>query len=153
MNINGNIKKTAPKLALFMSALIWGSSFIVMKSTVDAIPIFTLLAIRFTAAFVILRLVFIKRLKKIRLDDIWKGAVIGFCLFAAYVTQTIGITDTTPGKNAFLTAIYCVIVPFLFWLVNKTKPDKFNICLLYTSSLCLRPDRRSRHKMEFCQLL
>lgn len=47
-------------------------------------------------------------------------------LFLAYSTQTIGITDTTPGKNAFLTAIYCVIVPFLFWLVGRQRPDIYN---------------------------
>ena len=48
-------------------------------------------------------------------------------LFLAYYTQTVGITDTTPGKNAFLTAVYCVLVPFLFWAVDKARPDKFNI--------------------------
>ncbi len=52
---------------------------------------------------------------------------MGVCLFCAYTAQTIGITDTTPGKNAFLTTIYCVFVPFLFWLVNKSKPDVYNL--------------------------
>ena len=55
------------------------------------------------------------------------GAVIGLLLFIAYSIQTIGIIDTTPGKNAFLTAVYCVIVPYLYWFVDRNKPDKFNI--------------------------
>ena len=33
---------------------------------------------------------------------------------------------TTPGKNAFLTAVYCAIVPFLVWLFYKKRPDGYN---------------------------
>ena len=45
----------------------------------------------------------------------------------AYAFQTIGLQYTTPGKNAFLTAIYCVLVPFLVWIIYRTRPDRFNI--------------------------
>lgn len=44
----------------------------------------------------------------------------------AYSTQTMGLVTTTPGKNAFLTAIYCVLVPFLFWITDKNRPDRYN---------------------------
>ena len=51
---------------------------------------------------------------------------MGTFLCIAYSIQTIGITDTTPGKNAFLTAIYCVLVPFIYWIVDKKRPDIYN---------------------------
>lgn len=124
----------AAKAALFAAALIWGSSFVVVKDTMDAIPPNYLLAVRFTIGCIVLAVIFHKRLKNLNKDYMVKGAVIGICLFIAYSTQTIGITDTTPGKNAFLTAVYCVIVPFLFWAVNKTKPDIYNIA---AAVLCL----------------
>ncbi len=41
--------------------------------------------------------------------------------------QTFGLALTTPSKNAFLTAVYCVIVPFLTWAVVKVRPDRYNI--------------------------
>ena len=47
---------------------------------------------------------------------------MGLCLAAGYIVQTFGLKYTTPGKNAFLTATYCVIVPFLNWFVYKKKP-------------------------------
>ena len=68
------------------------------------------------------------------MDYIIRGGIIGVFLFIAYSIQTIGITDTTPGKNAFLTAIYCVIVPYLYWVVDKNKPDRYNIL---AAILCL----------------
>ena len=42
---------------LFCSALIWGTSFFIMKNALDAVPVFFLLAIRFTAGAVLLALV------------------------------------------------------------------------------------------------
>ena len=34
---------------------------------------------------------------------------------------------TTAGKNAFLTAVYVVIVPFLHWLMNRKRTKKVHI--------------------------
>lgn len=115
------------KAALFLTALIWGSSFIMVKTVTDVMPPYFLLAFRFTGGAVILGAVFFRKLRQIDIDILWKGALIGLFLFLAYATQTIGITDTTPGKNAFLTAIYCVLVPFLYWMIGKSKPDLYNI--------------------------
>ena len=114
------------RAALFAAALIWGSSFIIMKDTVDVLPPIFLLAVRFSAACILLAIIFFKKLNMLNRTYLWQGAVIGLLLFLAYATQTVGITQTTPGKNAFLTAIYCVIVPFLFWLVGRQKPDVYN---------------------------
>ncbi len=134
-----------PKLALFMAAFIWGSSFFIMKDTVDVFPPYILLSIRFTIASVLLGMIFFRRLKQINFDYIKKGGIIGLLLFLAYSTQTIGITETTPGKNAFLTAVYCVIVPFLFWLVDHSKPDRYNffaalICISGIGLVALKGD-------------
>lgn len=115
------------KIALLTATLIWGSSFIIVKDVVDSVPPNLLLSIRFSVACLVLCLIFWKRLKNLNREYFIQGAVVGALLFLAYCSQTIGITDTTPGKNSFLTAVYCVIVPFLFWAVSKRKPDIFNI--------------------------
>jgi len=127
-------KALLARLALFFATLIWGSSFVIVKNTVDVLPVFFLLAVRFSIAFIVLAVIFAKRLKQIDKNYLWQGGIIGLCLFIAYASQTFGITDTTPGKNAFLTAIYCVIVPFLFWITDKSKPDFFNILAAF---LCI----------------
>lgn len=114
------------KCALFGAALIWGSSFFIMKNAVSSIPPNFLLAIRFTIACLFLAVIFHKKLKLINADYIKSGLLIGLCLFLAYYMQTVGLTDTTPGKNAFLTAVYCIIVPFLYWIVKKARPDLWN---------------------------
>ncbi len=119
-------KKILAKCALFLASIIWGSSFILMKNSVGVFPTHILLGIRFTIGCFLLALIFHKRLKYINKGFLWRGAIMGLLLFLAYSTQTIGLSDTTPGKNAFLTAVYCVIVPFLFWAINKERPDSYD---------------------------
>ena len=119
--------KILAKPMLFAAALIWGTSFFIMKNALDVLPVFFLLAIRFTAGAVLLALVAGKRWKSFTPDYLWRGAVIGGFLFLAYSVQTFGLSLTTPSKNAFLTAVYCVMVPFLTWAVVKARPDRYNI--------------------------
>jgi len=116
-----------PKLALLSATIIWGSSFIIVKDTTDSLPPNLLIAVRFTLGCIALSIIFFKKLKQLDKGYFLSGALIGFFLFCAYSAQTIGITDTTPGKNAFLTAVYCVLVPFLFCAVIRKKPAVKNI--------------------------
>ena len=114
------------RVALFTAALIWGSSFFVMKDAVSGIPVFLLLAIRFTVGCGLLSLLFWKKWRQCSRRLMWHGAVVGVLLFAAYTTQTYGLKGTTPGKNAFLTAVYCVLVPFVNWLLLRRRPNGWN---------------------------
>lgn len=127
------LKKIARPL-IVLATLIWGSTFVIMKNTLDSVPTFYLLAFRFTVAAVILGVVFWKKWKLLDKGYLIGGAVMGTFLFAAYSVQTFGLALTTPGKNAFLTAVYCVIVPFLYWMVTKRAPDKYNVAAAF---LCI----------------
>lgn len=120
-------KQALARCAILAATLLWGSSFIVLKDAIDNIPQNFVLAFRFFAAFILLSAVFFKKYRLINKGYIAGGAVIGLLLYLAYLTQTIGLAHTTPGKNAFLTAVYCVIVPFMFFVTDKKRPDKFNI--------------------------
>ena len=132
--MNHSRKAALGRLALLSAALIWGTSFIVMKDAVDAIPVFLLLAVRFTIACAVLFVLFIRRMKKAPRAVVGHGGVVGLLLFLAYAAQTIGLTGTTPGKNAFLTAVYCVLVPFVMWLMFRKRPTVWNWA---AAALCL----------------
>ena len=119
---------------IILATIIWGSSFVVMKNSVDVLPTFWLLAIRFSASAIVLAIVFLPRWKVCDKQYLIGGTVMGFCLFVAYTFQTYGLERTTPGKNAFFTAVYCVIVPFLSWFIAKRRPDKFNVLAAF---LCI----------------
>ena len=126
MSSDKNLTRIA-SLALFAAAFIWGTSFVIMKDVSDRLPPSLLLAIRFTIACVLLGALSWKRFRKLDKSYIMPGLLIGTLLFSAYLVQTYGLIGTTPGKNAFLTASYCVITPFLFRIVSKKKTDPFHL--------------------------
>lgn len=115
------------RLALLGTTLIWGSSFIILKATLDSVPTLWILAIRFTGACLLMGAFSVRELKKLDRSAVKYGLAMGAALYAAYTLQTYGLLYTTPGKNAFLTASYCVLVPFLWWLFYKKRPDRFNV--------------------------
>jgi len=120
--------KLIARLLILAATIIWGSTFFIMKDTLDTVDLQFLLAFRFTVAAVVLALVFWKRWKQVSAAYWWRGAVMGVLLYAAYTVQNLGLMGTTPGKNAFFTAVYCIIVPFLYWVVDKRlRPDRFNV--------------------------
>lgn len=148
---------TFAKLALLLATIIWGTSFVIIKDTLDIVNPHYLMALRFSVAFVLLSIVFWKKMKTITLEMIYQGSIVGVFLFMAYLWQTLGIMDTTPGKNAFLTAIYCVIVPFLAWGIHGPKPDRFNIlaavmCVIGIGLISLNGDLSIR-KGDFYTLI
>lgn len=116
------------KFLIVLATLIWGSSFVIVKDTTDTVSPAWILVVRFGLAALILALVYLKKRELyFRKDYIALGALFGFLLFMGYYLQTIGITDTTPGKNAFLTGTYCVMVPFFAWGISRRRPHVFNI--------------------------
>lgn len=128
---------TLSKLArplIVLATIIWGSTFFILKDTLDEVNLMFLLAFRFTFAALLLAVIFFKQWRHVNRSYWLRGGAMGVILFAAYTVQNFGLMDTTPGKNAFFTAVYCVIVPFLYWGVDRLRPDRFN---LLAALLCI----------------
>lgn len=115
------------RLMLFTGAILWGSSYFVLKNTLDEVPLFLLLSIRFFFAGLILLTVRAPYLRRLNRRCLGTGALTGLFLALAYIFQTVGLTNTTPGTSAFLTTVYCVLVPFLSFAFTKRRPDGYNI--------------------------
>ncbi len=119
--------KALAAAGLILVTIIWGGSFVVMKSSVDKVPPGYLLAIRFTAAAVAMMAAFPKSLRRLNKESLHNGILVGIILELSYLFQTYGIKYTTASKNAFITALYVILVPFLSWTVNGKKPGINNL--------------------------
>lgn len=125
--MNETILKKLAKPLIVAATLIWGSSFFIMKDTLDNVDLMFLLAFRFSLSAAILAPVFRKRWKCLDKGYLRAGCVMGLLQFGAYTVQNYGLMDTTPGKNAFFSAVYCIIVPFLYWVIDRRRPTRFNV--------------------------
>ena len=127
MLTNDKKLKITGSLALLFSTLIWGSSFFILKNTIDSLPLYFVLAVRFSIGALIMGTVCYKYVAKIDKKTFIRGIVLGLILASGYIFQTLGLESTSPATNAFLTAAYCVMVPFIGWLIFKKKPTAFNV--------------------------
>ncbi|WP_352400490.1 DMT family transporter [Anaerotignum sp.] len=129
-------KKLWATIALLLTAAIWGSAFVFQKFAVDELSTSFIIASRFTIAGVLTAIATIKKWHRIDKSYLLGGFAAGTTMALGTGLQTVAMTfGTTPGKSAFLTAAYCVIVPFLCWIFLKEKPKKNHIisaviCLL-----------------------
>ena len=64
---------------------------------------------------------------KINKSDLFCGGLLGVFLFVSYFFQTYGLKYTTASKNAFITTLYVILVPFLHWFFNHKKPKRNNV--------------------------
>lgn len=127
--MNTNLVKILSRLALLVTAIVWGSSLVVVSLIKEAFAPNMVLAIRFTVASILLALIFAPRFRRYNLSYLINGTIIGIFLFIAYSSQTIGVITAggAPGRSGFISASYCVIVPFLAWIFMKERPDVYNI--------------------------
>jgi len=132
--VSDKAMKRLSKPMLFAAAFFWGASFLLMKNALDSIPTGHLIAIRFTVGTPMVALVSWRHWKDFTPDYLWRGGTAGLMLFGTYWAQTVGLETTTPSNNAFLSAVYCVIVPFMAWLLFRERPDGYNVA---AALLCL----------------
>ncbi|MBQ7642498.1 MAG: DMT family transporter [Clostridia bacterium] len=114
------------RLLLLSATIVWGSSFVILKDTLDVLGngqfTFFVLGCRFLVATLGISLVAFGKFKKMTKGVLLKGVALGLILYFAYFFQTVGLRYTTPSKNAFLTPVYCAIVPFMAWVLTKKAP-------------------------------
>ena len=87
---------------------------------------FQIMMVRFLLASVLMGMISMGQHKKEgelenRAGAIKAGILMGIALFAGFALQIIGLQYTTPSKNAFLTALNVVIVPFIAFIILKKK--------------------------------
>ena len=113
--------------ALACVALVWGCTFVVVKSALADISTVYFLALRFGAAAVFMLLLFAPSFRRggwrAVLSGLRGGALAGIFLWLGYMLQTYGLKYTTAGKSGFITGLYIILVPILGAAVYRRIPQ------------------------------
>ena len=145
------VKRYIAESGLLLIGILWGMGFVTVKIGLNAgMNTFYLMWLRFLGSFVLLSILLRKKIKKVSKDDLKAGVILGIIQYFGYVFQTYGAAHTTVGKNAFFTAINVIIVPYIFWMLNKKRPDIFSfsasiICLIGVGIMSLDSNLNFTH--------
>jgi drug/metabolite transporter (DMT)-like permease len=104
-----------PRLALFLTTVIWGATFPATKAALAQIPPLSFLLLRFALGTMLVGLWFAVVRGRLYRDRALLAAsgTATFFLFLGYVLQTVGLRYTAASNSAFLTALYVIFVPLI----------------------------------------
>ena len=100
-------------LALLVLTLFWGTTFTFVKQVLEVASPGVFLSARFGLAALVLGAIALWRRDRVGLRFFLHGGILGLCLLATFVLQTIGLRYTTPSRSGFLTGLAVLLVPFV----------------------------------------
>jgi drug/metabolite transporter (DMT)-like permease len=118
------LSRVRAELALALCTLLWGSTFVVVKNSLDHSSVFVFLALRFTLAGMCMAAFRPQVFRVLRREEIFAGVRLGFFMFCGYAFQTAGLRYTTASNSGFITGSSVVLVPLilaLFWGQRVTR--------------------------------
>jgi len=107
-------------LGLVYCAAIWGSTFILVKSSLAHIDALAMVAYRFLLAALVAGL-FLLFQRKALFKDFRQGVVLGVVLAFLYIPQTIGLKFTSAANSAFITGLFVAFAPPLSILLLRER--------------------------------
>ena len=111
-------------LGLLATTAIWGSSFLVMKDSLERQDVNSFLASRFVLAALIMFAFKPKSLSGLDKVFIRRAVLTGALATGGFISQTFGLTQTTVSNTGFITGLYLVFTPLIAWLVLKHRITK-----------------------------
>jgi drug/metabolite transporter (DMT)-like permease len=120
-------RRRAAEAALALNTIVWGATFVLVKSALLNISSILFLALRFSLATLALLAIFRGAAwpageGRRRWRAVGAGAIAGVFLFSGYLLQTLGLRLTSAPRSAFLTGLTSVAVPLLGALVYRVRP-------------------------------
>ena len=110
--------------SLLLVALVWGSTFVIVKWAIEDLPPLPFLAIRFALAFVSLLPFLWFQKAHINKRALLQGVALGVFLFSGYAWQTVGLQYTTSSNAGFITGLSVVFVPALVTITTRKLPSR-----------------------------
>lgn len=121
--IGTNTRLKADFLMLIVT-IFWGASYLFTKIGLESIQAFNLIALRFGIASILAGILFYKRFKRIDLQTIKYGFLLGTILFSAMAVVTIGVKSTTASNAGFLFSLTVVFIPLFLAIFFRKRPEK-----------------------------
>lgn len=107
--------------ALVVVALLWGLTFLPMALALKSNGVYTILFWRFLVATALMVVISSFFVRKIDINSIKYGSVVGIFLFLGFAFQTFALKYTLSSTVAFITGLVVVFVPFLSYVLFRAK--------------------------------
>lgn len=111
-----------PELALIGVTLLWGATFLIVKTAMTVVGPLFFVGLRFGTATLITGVFAAPLLRGTTSKEWIAGCAIGVGIFVGYTLQTWGLRTIPSSTSAFITAIYVPLVPLFQWAILRRRP-------------------------------
>ena len=115
-------KEYIADILLLSVTVFWGSTFIIVKKSIEQMPTFAFLSIRFWISSILLAIIFFPRLKNLNKEILKDGVILGIVLFLAYAFQTVALQYSSATVVGFLTGLNVIFTPIFSAVLLKKMP-------------------------------
>ena len=114
--------RTVAVALLLVAAMVWGTTFVVVKAAIVHTPVLDFLAWRFLLAGMLLAALRPRALLRLGGRGVAQGLALGAVLASGYMLQTYGLRSTPAAVSGFLTGLQVVFTPLVAWLLLRHRP-------------------------------
>ena len=121
-NSSGRIRSYWPALLIILQSLFYGFGDPISKVAYEVTPVFTLLVLRYSIAFLVLALLFGKRIiKTVRTVPLKVWLVPSLCISMSYLIGNVALSLSAATSIAFIRSLSVVITPALAFIFYRAR--------------------------------
>lgn len=106
--------------AMLTAAVIWGSTFIVIKDGLGDVHAVTMVCYRFGLAALLMGMILVF-LRKKPWQHLKEGVILGLLLFFAYTSQALALYYLLAVDGGFIAGLFVIFVPILSFICGREK--------------------------------
>ena len=118
------MSRTGAKILLTTVFIARGTSFLFSKILMESMSPMSILAIRFILAFLVLAVIFFKKLKECSKESLKGGLILGVLYTVCMIFEMYGLRQIDSGVSALIENMAIVMVPVYAAVLTKALPQK-----------------------------
>ena len=118
------MNKTSAKLLLTAVFIARGTSFLFSKTLMESMSPMSILGIRFVLAFLVLSVIFFKKLKECSRESLKGGLILGVLYTICMIFEMYGLREIDSGVSALIENMAIVMVPVYAAVLTRSWPPK-----------------------------
>lgn len=119
---SSSIRSQWPALLIVLQSLFYGFGDPISKIAYEVTPVYTLLSVRYSIAFIVLAVLFGKRiLATLRTTPLRTWLIPGICISMSYLIGNVALSMAPATSVAFLRSLSIVLTPALAFIFYRTR--------------------------------
>lgn len=119
---NAKLRSRWPEALILLQSVIYGFGDPISKIAMEVTPVYTMMTVRYTMAFLVCFLLFGKRIREtVKAVPVRAWLIPGMCIGLSYLLNNVALSITDATSVAFLRSLSVIITPAFAFLLYRNR--------------------------------